>query len=490
MSYIAINYKKDAYYPDLNDNPTFRPSIPYPEYPFGNELSKEENLVYDMVRETLHLLMLDKENYGTSLWNPLGKFIKPSDYVVLKPNLVMHKNFRAGGENDLECVYTNAAVIASLIDYVVIALKGTGTIVVGDAPVQECDFVELVNISGYQKLIDYYKDKGINICLKDFRGLVTKIDNGIFHQTENTQAKGVIVNLDRESEFCSLSKKQLSRIRITNYKPSELLRHHNESHHEYCIAEDVLKADCIISVPKPKTHMRAGVTAALKNLVGINCRKEYLPHHTLGAKKNGGDEHNGISLLKVVRHWLHDRYCDNIADKRYLLAKVYSRLFGILDKIMRMFFFDKTNFGSWSGNNTISKTTIDLNKIIRFADKDGIIKHTAQRKIFSVGDMVVSGEGNGPLTPSPKYVGMIVAGENSVCFDEVVATIMGGGIEKIPTLKNARKCIGSLQIIEKNDKAYIFSNYAGYNNKKIDEIQEKDVLHFSPPYGWENCFKV
>jgi len=36
---------------------------------------------------------------------------------------------------------------------------------------------------------------------------------------------------------------------------------------------------------------KAGITVSLKNLVGINGDKNWLPHHTEGNPNNGGDEH-------------------------------------------------------------------------------------------------------------------------------------------------------------------------------------------------------
>ena len=87
-------------------------------------------------------------------------------------------------------------------------------------------------------------------------------------------------------------------MRITNYDPAYLKQHHNADKHEYFINSDVLNADVVINMPKPKTHRKAGVTISMKNLVGINCRKEYLPHHTNGSKEEGGDEYLHRSYLK------------------------------------------------------------------------------------------------------------------------------------------------------------------------------------------------
>ena len=95
--------------------------------------------------------------------------------------------------------------------------------------------------------------------------------------------------------------------------------------------------------------------------------------------------------------------------------------------------------GSWWGNNTICKTIADINKILYYADKKGNMQSEPQRKILITADMIVSGEKEGPLMPSPKNAGMIISGVNPVCFDEAIATLMGFDINKIPTLKQIRK---------------------------------------------------
>src|SRR5574340_1263944 len=65
--------------------------------------------------------------------------------------------------------------------------------------------------------------------------------------------------------------------------------------HCYLVARDVIDAGLIISLPKLKTHKKACGTGALKNLVGSNGNKEYLPHYRIG---RCGDSYARPSLLK------------------------------------------------------------------------------------------------------------------------------------------------------------------------------------------------
>ncbi len=484
MYKIAIQYNNALNYPL-----SFLPDSVYPESPFkatGN--TNKENYVYKMLRDAFISLELDKENIGTTEWNPLERYVKPGNTVVIKPNLVLHKNYRKGHSDDTDCVFTHPSVAAAIIDYVIIALKGDGKIIVGDAPIQECDFETLITKSGYKDVVDYYKKQGVNIQLKDFRGVISRSDYGVLHQTVNPDAEYTIVNMDKHSEFASIGKDELKRIRITNYNPEELLRHHNENVQEYCVAQDILKADCIINVPKPKTHKKAGITACLKNLVGMNCRKEYLPHHTIGSAEQGGDEYCGKSRLKEARTKLHDAFCENVYNEKYLKARICQAEILAIDFYINHFTKDKTSFGSWYGNNTISKTTIDLNKIAIYADKNGVIQDKPQRTFLNVADMIISGQHNGPMAPEPRPVGILLVGENSFASDLVIAKLMRAKIDKIPTL-NQLRADDPLIIYDKSNPIEIVSNDERWNGCTPTDLNDGNTFKYKSPDDWEECFE-
>lgn len=297
---ISICECKQHIYPQPSTK--FRPSNHYPEYML-NGVSDVENHVYEAVRKSFILLGLDKENIGTPNWNPLGGTIKPGDTVLLKPNLVMDYNQNKSG--GVECLYTQPGVVAAVVDYVIIALKGTGQIVIGDAPMQECNFSNLLSTSGYDVLIDYYKSQGIDISIVDFRELSSVVKDGVHYASINKDAKGKIINLGTESEFYGDT--YSDKIRITNYDPRILPTHHHGDKQEYYVSDYILNADVIINMPKPKTHRKAGVTISLKNFVGANVRKEFLPHHTMGSVYEKGDEYLEKNYLHSTLSKLLDR---------------------------------------------------------------------------------------------------------------------------------------------------------------------------------------
>src|SRR5205807_8706785 len=75
-----------------------------------------------------------------------------------------------------------------------------------------------------------------------------------------------------------------------DYDAGVVNRHHSGGRHEYLIAGCAIKCDVVFSLPKLKTHKKAGITASLKNLVGVNADKNWLPHHTEGTPDENGDQ--------------------------------------------------------------------------------------------------------------------------------------------------------------------------------------------------------
>ena len=76
---------------------------------------------------------------------------------------------------------------------------------------------------------------------------------------------------------------------------------HVDGRNEYLLSATVLSADLVVNLPKLKTHKKTGVSLALKNLVGINGDKNWLPHHCAGSVAQGGDEFPGARLVDRLR---------------------------------------------------------------------------------------------------------------------------------------------------------------------------------------------
>lgn len=446
---------------------------------FNKTISYEKDIVFQMVSEAFRLLGLDREKYGTSEWNPLGDYVRPENKVLIKPNLVMHNN--PSGEGN-ECLYTQPSVVWAVIEFVLISLKGGGSIIVGDAPMQGCHFEELVEESGYRKMVGEYQKKGVDIVLRDFRNTVSEAVNGVVMEKGQRKNDSVTVNLGGYSSFDGLSEERIKNMRVTNYDPRILQVHHSTERHEYLVAREILDADVIINMPKPKTHRKAGVTGALKNLVGINSSKEYLPHHTRQSKNVHGDAFLHSDLFLRLADNCADRKCKAEKLRHYKIALVYRYVGGICRRIGQKKTSEKFSEGSWYGNDTIWRTILDLNKILQYADKDGNIQKERQRRFLNIGDMIISGEKDGPVSPSRKDAGVIIVGEDPCSFDEVVTALMGFDGEKIPTIRQMRQARPEIYF----SKDYkIVSNNMEWNEKDVSDIFENHSLKFAPNPGWK-----
>ena len=485
---VFLLHKEVYKYPD---KPPFRPSVRYPEYPFS-ELSKtdESNEIYEMVRESFHLMNLDPKNYGSTKWNPLSEYIKPGQSVLIKPNLVSEGQDNNSDRN--RCLYTHPSVTAAVIDYVIIALNGNGNIIIGDAPVQECDFEKLITVSGYKDLISWYKKQdlsNITIEFKDLRRIRAVVVDGVHHHIEN-DIQETIVDIGNESEFTGEVSSYYKRLRIENYAPALLASHNNEKIHEYIFAKDVLECDCFINMPKPKTHRKAGVTAALKNLIGTISRKECIAHHTAGSKNaNHGDQYLKRSLLKSIDNKLQDwRVYYSQEKQNYKLSWVFSKISRCLRKVQMIFHCYGEAPGSWFGNDTISRSIIDVNRILFYSDKKGKMCDTIQRKYLIIADMIIAGQKNGPMNAIAKNVGMIATGTNPVAFDEIIAKLIGINLECVPTLTRAKKP-SKYKLCYDENEPIIVSNVLKYDKKPLSGIGKSDILYFIPPDGWIEVFE-
>lgn len=485
MTVYSLYHSEKIAYPD--SGAPFRPGEAYLEYPFTvASIVPGGNDVYAGVREAMLLAGLDVENYGTAAWNPLGGYIEPGMRVLLKPNLVMHSN-RTG--NGTDCLYTHPSVIAAAIDYVVIALKGTGKIVLADAPMQSCDFGALVEASGLNAMVEWYRSQGVDIELIDMRGLVSSYSAGNLEQTFVEEATGKVIDLGNDSCFAGLSKERIDGLRITNYNPDELKKHHTLCKHEYYVSSSLLDADVVVNLPKAKTHRKAGVTGALKNMVGINVRKEYLPHHSNGSKTDGFDEYKKTSALRRVSDSATDAKNRMLNHDAAFLQKGLSfvaRGAGFLGKHMNGDYYDE---GSWFGNDTIWRTVLDLNKIVFFADKQGVMRKTPQRRMVVLCDMVTIGQGEGPLLPEPGDWRMLAFSDDPCAHDVAMARLMGTDPFIITTVGKAVTYEGPYAWRDvKEDLPRCCSNDATFDGVRVDRLNEDMRFLAKPTSGWAERF--
>lgn len=373
----------------------------YPESPFPT--AKLANPVYAMVRRLFLSMGLDAANQGTKSWNPLSHLLNRGDQVLIKPNLVHHRHYRDG---KLHWVVTDPRLIRAVCDYACLAVGREGHVIVGDAPLQSADWERLCRDTQIDRLPVFYASHGYTVSLRDFRTLRTIDRRGM--KCDPTPLAGDpagyrAVDLGAHSLHAG---RDWKRFRVTNYNPHTMREHHNAERHEYLIARSLLSSPVVINLPKLKTHRKSGLTGPMKNLVGINGCKDWLPHHSCGSVPDGGDEYGGESSWKRLSSWLVEREetSTHIAPK--LSWHAARRLVYGLGSRMAA---DRSWEGSWSGNDTLWRTILDLNRAALYADSDGVLQSSQQRAILTIVDAIQAGEGEGPMAPDPVPLACLIA---------------------------------------------------------------------------------
>lgn len=441
---------------------SYSPNVCYPEYPFGEEISPVKNDVYDMIRECFKNYGFDKKNYGSKYWNPLGDIINKNDTVLIKPNWVMNFNRVLQNQENLDCLVTHPSVVRAIVDYVYVALQNSGTIIVADAPMQECDLQNLFKNAGYLKLFDFWERHISNISIKDLRRYSSTFKKGVIIKKSviSDANYGIAVDLGERSAHCFEKVPESVRYKVSDYSCDETNEYHHNKKHAYEISSSVLKSDVIINIPKPKCHRLAGMTAGMKNLVGTVYEKSCLPHRKLGDSKHGGDSFKNKSFLKNIMQVCDEKktfYFSHYKKRRANFWRLLEKVTYVLGSVESK---DKVRVGGWYGNDTIWRTVVDLNYIMLYARADGILDDVQQRKMLTIGDMIVCGQKNGPISPIKKYLGMIMISESNVLFDTVMCSIMGFDKKKIRYISDpkALKLLGYCQ--ESIEKCHV----------KIDEM--------------------
>lgn len=391
-----------------------------------------------------------------------NKQIISGEKILLKPNWVAHNR----KENDEICLRTNDNFLLAIVE--VILDCNPAKITIGDSPIQGCDWDKMLSRDFYKSIEKLSVNHSIPILIKDFRRVTFDPHKNNPIKEKNPISDYIIFDLGEESYLEPISSTR-SNFRVTNYDPDRLAKSHTLGKHKYCITKDLFDSDVVISVPKIKTHQKTGITGALKNLVGLNGDKDFLPHHRVGGIGFGGDCYPGRNIFRRISEYFLD--CAN----RHQGKKIY--WFWIyLSKIMWKLSLPENVHqlaAGWYGNDTCWRMVMDLNKIAVYGKKDGAISKTPQREIYSLCDGIVGGQGDGPLNPQPLPLGVICFTNNSSMTDICMGALMGFNIQKIPLLKTAGQ-----NIIQKN----ISLNLNGQQTT-LQNIANLSIQTLPPP-GW------
>jgi uncharacterized protein (DUF362 family) len=415
--------------------------------------------------------------------------IEPGNIVTVKPNWV--KESHAYRKDEWEQVITHPSLLTRIIREVVLKLNTHGTIRVIDGPHFDASYSAIIAHYPVEQWKTFVEGTQIILEITDLRDEEFTMQDEIVIKKKALPGDprgSVLFNL-KDDESCFFNHNKSARGYYgAYYDITETNRAHDGKNNLYKLSRSVIESDVFINVPKLKTHKKAGITCCLKNLVGINTYRNYLPHHSEGGPAQGGDQFPSENINArlegpVVAY----------VKQKFLAADSHLTLFRYL-KIISRFFLGDTNkvvrSGNWHGNDTMWRTIIDLNKLLLYGNASGELpsgQFPASKKYIGIVDGIIAGEGNGPMAPDSVNLHTLIAGTNPVAIDAVCACLMGFDPSKIPSIKNAF-CIEKFPIAP-----FSFQDIrigTGEKQFQLSELPQKYIHQFVPHFGWKNFIEA
>lgn len=467
--------------------PPFPPGEAYPELSrlLGDGFAgRSPNPAYAGVRAALRGLGLDAARFGSSEWNPIGALVGEGRRVALKPNFIRHWNPRE--DASVASVITHGAVLRAVADYTWLAVGRGGCVEIAEAPQQDCDFAEIRRIVGLDALQAHYLGLGLALAVLDLRREWVRTQDGIIverHPLPGDPRGYRAVDLGTRSFFTG-SGLEPRRFRGADYDPGPTSAEHEGGRNRYLLSETVLSADLVVNLPKMKTHKKTGVTLAFKNLVGINGDKNWLPHHSVGSAKSGGDEFPEPRLVDTIRSRAIDLARPLLA--RGALLGVFRALRRLEDRARGGHDFVRS--GNWHGNRTTWRMCLDLNRCLYYSDATGLHldAEAPVRTVLTVLDGIVAGEDEGPLAPADVPLGVVLAATDPLALDLVAVRLMGFDLEKLPKLHEAMRDEGPrLTGVRHETDVLVAEVDAGSFATTEGTLDALATAHpFVPHFGW------
>lgn len=469
--------------------PPWSPGKSYPELEslLGPEGSGgPSNHVYAAVRAALLGLGLDEDRLGSSSWNPLGSLVARGGRVVLKPNFIRHWNPVEGPGASVQSVITHGSVIRAMADYAFLAVGAEGSVAIAEAPQQDCDFERIREIAGLDSMVEFYdRVLGRELEVIDLRREFVEFRDGIIWRRQPLPGDPLgyrAVDLGGRS-FFEGSGLDVHRFRGADYDPGPTTEHHRGGRHEYLLSETVLSADLVVNLPKVKTHKKTGVTLAVKNLVGINGDKNWLPHHCVGAPAQGGDEFPEAGWVDRLRSRATEIARPLLARGRLRRSFRAARR---LEAATRGSGFVRA--GNWHGNRTTWRMSCDLNRCLYYSDRRGLHLDAPEpvRRVLTVIDGVVAGEGEGPLAPHDVPLGRILAATDPIAVDLAAIRLMGFDERRIPKVREAMRDPGPriTAVRDPSDVQVVEVRSDDFSSRRLPLQELKGECVFRAHPGW------
>jgi uncharacterized protein (DUF362 family) len=412
---------------------------------------------------------------------------KACGHVVVKPNWVQEAHEY---KPDVWApVITDPDLLLAVVTELVHLLPTGAVISVCDAPHSYASFAGIVSRGGFADRLARLATEHPKtvIELLDLRREVwTRRDGVVVARHRNTDDPRGYVAFDLAADSMFAGHNGTGRYYGADYDAGVVNRHHTGGRHEYLLAGTPIRCDAFVNVPKLKTHKKTGITCSLKNLVGINGDKNWLPHHTQGSPASGGDEYPALGMVQQIEQIARRAGRAVALRVPHLGPQLYRRarsagtaLLGDSESTVRN--------GNWHGNDTTWRMALDLNRALLFGNPTGSMRPgdpSSRKHYLSIVDGVIGGEGNGPLCPDPVESEVIIAGTDPAAVDATCAQLMGFPVERLPLVRNAfgghRWPISLTQL----EDVMVNDDRVG-GSIGIAEVTAAIAGGFRPHFGWD-----
>lgn len=416
----------------------------------------------------------------------LLKAATASTLVVVKPNWIQ------GSHEYLpdvwEPVITHPTVVISVVETLIELMSSRGTICVCDAPNSYASFDQIIARGELKRRMESLREQRPEMKLEFFdlrREVWIVKEEVIVERRRNISDPRSYVRLNLGTDSLFYGFEGEGRYYGADYDSEVVNLHHHGGTQEYLLAGTPMHCDLFVNLPKLKTHRKTGITCSLKNLVGINGDKNWLPHHTCGSPMDGGDEYAQCSLKNRMESALKE------AGRKVALSfprggtwayrkmrNLGKRALGESSTVIRN--------GNWHGNNTCWRMALDLNRALLYGKPDGTWREAGHpRHYLTIVDGIVGGEGAGPLCPSPVASGVLIAGTNPGAVDSIACKLMRFDPQLIPIVRESfarhRWPISmlSMEEVEVDDRRI-------GRTIPLNEVAPAVPAGFEPHFGWAN----
>lgn len=408
--------------------------------------------------------------------------INPGESIIIKPNWL--RDSHLSRPKEWAQVITHPSVITAVLCKVLEKLKGKGRIIITDGPETAASFDKIMAHYPVAEWHSMANKEGVFLSVLDLRDEEWTDDGNVIVERKKLPGdpKGSTqVNLkDDASEFYNHKPANGYFGADSDIKETNLA--HNGSVNLYRVSRTVIEGDVFINIPKLKTHKKAGITCNLKNLVGINTYRNYLPHNSIGTVDDGGDQFPSKNTKSKIESFLMPFIHQRIL-KYPGLARIFSPIIGIGKRIFGTN-SETIRGGSWYGNDTLWRTILDINKVLLYSNSDGSMRPddwSSAKKYISVVDGIIAGAGEGPKSPDAVKMGYLFCGSNPVAIDYICAYFMGYDPEKIPSVKNSFNVKRFPPVNFSKDEIVLKMENITYNLK---ELPNKYIVKVIPHRGW------